>query len=362
MRIGPNGFDGRRIRLGIIGVGDVAHRDYLPEIHRLTDLAEVVAVAGRSGARAKATAERYGFPVWHCGYQALLEVDEVDAVVNLTPWPMHTEVVAAALRAGKHVYSEKPLAPSAAEARRLGDEAASAGLILASAPSVLLFPQVLRALQAVTLGQLGPIHSARAWAFGGVPPWEGYASDPSPYFTAQSGPLTDLAVYPIHALTGLLGPVTWISAASSRTREEFTVGDGPAAGTRVPVQSDDNWHLLLRFSGGALASVEANFCSVGAAGPECQLFGERATLGFSLLDAAAPLVRSASDGWTEETVPHDRLSGPDHILGVRHLIECVLGRVRPVLTADHAAHVIDVLEAARRSARDGRAIEVTSTI
>ncbi len=81
-----------------------------------------------------------------------------------------------------------------------------------------------------------------------------------------------------------------------------------------------------------------------------------------MLDAAAPLVRSASDGWTEETVPHDRLSGPDHILGVRHLIECVLGRVRPVLTADHAAHVIDVLEAARRSARDGRAIEVTSTI
>ncbi len=114
MRIGPNGFDGRRIRLGIIGVGDVAHRDYLPEIHRLADLAEVVAVAGRSGARAKATAERYGFPVWHCGYQALLEVDEVDAVVNLTPWPMHAEVVAAALRAGKHVYSEKPLAPSAA--------------------------------------------------------------------------------------------------------------------------------------------------------------------------------------------------------------------------------------------------------
>ncbi len=356
----PVNDTGSRVRLGVIGVGDVAQRDYLPEIHRIADVAEVVAVAGRTEQRARTTAERYGVPTWVIGYNPVLELQAVDAVLNLTPLPMHTEITAAALRVGKHVYSEKPLALTAEEARRLRDEADAEGLVLVAAPSVLLFPQVLRAREVVLGGELGHIHSARAFALSGVPPWEGYASDPSPYFSAQGGPLVDLGVYPLHALTGLLGPVTWVSAASARTREAFVVTDGPAAGTRVPVESDDNWHLIVRLGGGAVASIETNFCAVRAAGPECQLFGERATLGFSLLDVAAPVVRGDGGGWTEEIVPHDREAGPDHILGVRHLAECVLGRTRPVLTPDHAVHVMDVLEAARRSAGEGRAVEVTS--
>lgn len=348
------------MRLGVIGVGDVAERDYLPEVHRIADVAEVVAVAARREERARRTAESYGIPVWVTGYEALLEVDEVDAVVNLTPLPVHAEITAAALRAGKHVYSEKPLAETPREARSLRDAAAAADLVLIAAPSVLLFPQVRRAQTIVARGELGPIHSASAFVSGGVPPWAGYASDPSPYFSAGWGPLLDLGVYPLHALTGLLGPVTRVVAASARTRDEFVVADGPAAGLHVPVESDDNWQMIVQLGGGTLASIGANFCTGNGGRPECQLFGERATLGFSLLDVAAPLQRDDGGGWELETVPHDRERGPDHILGVRHLAECVLGRTRPMLTADHAIHVIDVLDAAQRSARDGRAIDVAS--
>jgi predicted dehydrogenase len=350
----------QRVRLGVIGVGDVAERDYLPEAHRIADVAEIVAVAGQSEERARRAAQAYGVPVWVTGFEALLEVDEVDAIVNLTPLPVHAEINAAALRAGKHVYSEKPLAETPAEARALRDAAAAAGLVLIAAPSVLLFPQVRRARAIVEDGELGPIHSASAFVSGGVPPWPGYASDPSPYFAAGWGPLLDTGVYPLHALTGLLGPVIRVVAASARTRDEFTVADGPAAGRRVPVESDDNWHLIVQFRGGALASIGANFSAAAGGRPECQLFGERATLGFSLLDVGAPVQRDAGGGWNDEMVIHDREGGPDHILGVRHLAECVLGRTRPVLTADHAVHVIDVLDAAQLSARDGCAVDVTS--
>jgi predicted dehydrogenase len=360
----------RRLRLAVVGVGDVALRDYLPEAHRIADVAEIVMVCGRGEDRAREVAGHYGVARWAVGYCQAVETDDVDAVVNLTPPETHVEVTLAALRAGKHVYTEKPLAPSAAEAIVLRDEAARRGLTLACAPSVMVFPQFVAAREVVASGRLGPIHAARAVAFGGVPPWAGYTSDPSPYFRRGVGPLVDMGVYPVQALAGLLGPIRKVTAMSSRTRDRFAVTDGPARGAMVPVEVDDNWQLILECGTGtgsgmgteratrAIASVQANFCAVAAAGPECELFGEHGTLAFDLLDVSAPLKLSAGDEWTEQEVAHARAGGPDHILGVRHLAECVLSGRQPLLGPDRAIHVLEVLEAARASAREGRAIEV----
>ena len=111
------------LRLGVIGVGDVAQRDYLPEIGRLEPEAVVVAVAGAGEQRVREVAERLGVDA-HVGYASLLGDDDVDAVLNLTPAQLHEEVNAAAIGAGKHIYSEKPLAMTADAARALGERAA----------------------------------------------------------------------------------------------------------------------------------------------------------------------------------------------------------------------------------------------
>jgi predicted dehydrogenase len=360
----------RRLRLAVVGVGDVAQRDYLPQAHRIADVAEIVMVCGRGEDRVREIAGHFGVARWAAGYRQAVETNDVDAVVNLTPFGAHVEVTLAALRGGKHVYTEKPLALSAADAIVLRDEAARRGLKLVCAPSVMVFPQLVAAREVVASGRLGPIHAARAVAFGGVPPWAGYISDPSPYFRRGAGPLVDVGVYPLHALAGLLGPVRKVTAMSSRTRDRFAVTDGPARGTVVPVEVDDNWQLILECGTGtgsgtgteggtcAIASVQANFCAVTPAGQECELFGEHGTLGFDLLDVAAPLRLSAGEGWTEQQVAHERAGGPDHILGVRHLAECVLSGSQPLLGPDRAIHVLDVLEAAQASAGEGRAIEV----
>jgi len=107
-----------------------------------------------------------------------------------------------------------------------------------------------------------------------------------------------------------------------------------------------------------LASIQANFCAVAAAGPECELFGEHGTLAFDLVDVAAPLKLYAGNEWTEQAVAHERAGGPDHILGIRHLAECVRSGSQPLLGPDRAIHVLEVLEAARASVREGRTIEV----
>jgi len=222
----------------------------------------------------------------------------------------------------------------------------------------MLFPQVVRTRELLDHGELGPVHSARGHGLGGVPPWEGYLSDPAPFFSADGGPLVDMAVYPLHALTGLLGPVRRVAALSRRTRESFVVEDGPLAETEVPVAVDDNWHLVLELESGTLASVEANNCAGAAVAPELELRGERGALGVTLLDVAAP-VRVARDGEERaEVVPHGRSGGPDHALGIAHLADCVASGRDPSIGIAPARHVLEILEAARRSVAERRVVDV----
>jgi predicted dehydrogenase len=342
----------------VVGVGDVAQRDYLPEIGRLEPDAVVVAVAGAREERARETADRLGLKKWYVGYEGLVGDDEVECVVDLTPAALHEEVNAAAIEAGKPLYSEKPLALTAVAARSLGAAAASRGVALAAAPSVLVFPQVQMVGSVLTSGALGTPVAASGTAFGGVPPWEGFASDPTPYFAEGIGPLVDLGVYPLHALTGLLGPVRRVAALGHRTRDAFEVLDGPARGTRVPVAEDDVAQLLLELEGGVLASVHVNFASAASSGPELEILGDAGGVTCSLLDPSAPVRSNSGGGWTETAVPAERTAGPDHVLGIRHLVRCARGLERPLLTAEHAAHVLDVIEAARRSTAEGRIVDV----
>ena len=345
-------------RLAVIGVGDVAQRDYLPELHRLADRAQVSVVCGRDPERVRRVAAEYEVPRWSTDYREVLD-DQIDAVINLTPAIAHFDVNLAALRAGRHVYSEKPFALSSSDAGTLAREAYERSLVFVCAPSIMLFPQIELVRELLASGELGSVCSARAHAITGVPPWAGYHSDPSPYFRAETGPLFDMAVYPLHVLTGLLGPATAVAAMARHTRDSFTIAEGPYHGKVVPMEGEDEWQLILEL-GQCLASVETSFATVASSAPECELRGDSGAVAFSLLDVAAPvsIMRSGRGGWQEHPVQHERSGGPDHILGIEELIDCISTGRAPLASAAHATHVIDVIGAARRAARSGASVQV----
>jgi predicted dehydrogenase len=346
------------VRVGLIGVGDVAERDYLPEWHRLDGRAEIAWICSRTAERAARVAATYHIERWFTEYNEALS-EGTDAVLNLTPIPLHYDVTRAALEAGMHVYSEKPLAFSSLAARALERVARERHLLLACAPSSVLFPQVVKAKEIVDAGRIGIVRSARAQAIAGVPPWPGYLSDPTPFFAADAGPLVDMGVYPLHVLTSLLGPVRRVAALADRTREEFTIVEGPYAGNPVSLGSDDEWQLLLS-SETCIASVEANFATAWSSSADCELRGDLGSLAFSLFDVSAPLklLESGEDDFVEIPVTHERSSGPDHLLGVQHLVDCIEKQVPLRLTAAHAIHVLEIIEAARDAASSGRTISV----
>jgi predicted dehydrogenase len=349
------------VRLGLIGVGDVAERDYLPEWHRLAGRAEIAIVCGRTPERARRVAAEHGVDNWSTDYRETIASD-VDAIVNLTPIGTHYEITLAALEAGRHVYTEKPLASTPDRARRLRDVAAGAQLVLVCAPSILLFPQVVHVRELLGGGELGTIRSARAQALTGVPPWPGYHSDFSPFFEAEAGPLVDMGVYPLHVLTGLLGPVSRVTALASRSRDSFTVGEGPFAGSVVPIESEDTWQLLAHVGDACIASVEANFATVGSTAADCELRGDRGAVAFSFFDVSAPVsvLCPGTDEWVDVSVGHQREAGPDHLLGIEHLVDCIQDKTLPIPNADHAIHVLDVIAAAREAAATSRTVAVQS--
>lgn len=351
-----------RLKLALLGCGDVAQRDYLPEMYRLADRVEIVAVCGQGESRARAVAAQYGIPAWYTDYARMLQDSGADAVANLTPIQLHTEATLAALRAGKHVYSEKPLASTVRDAEVLRDEARRRGLVLVCAPCVMLFPQVRFAQELLRDGAIGPVYSARGQGHGGVPPWSGFPSDPSPFFALGGGPAVDMGVYPLHALTGLLGPARRVTALSACAQDGFTVEDGPYQGRHVPIAVDDNWHLVLDFGEARLASVEASNCVQATRAPQLELMGLEGTIALDLLDVAAPVgLWRRGRGWDERRVPHARQGGPDHVLGIEHLADCVQSGQEPLLSVERAIHVVAIIEAAAQSAREGRTINLTHT-
>jgi predicted dehydrogenase len=356
-----------KLKIACLGVGDVAQRDYLPELHRLGERAELVAVCSRTEARARIVAEQYGVTAWYTDYERMLAESEADIVLNLTPIQLHPETTIAALQAGKHVYSEKPLATSVRDAERIRAEAQQRELVVVSAPCVMIFPQVRYTQFLLKEGAVGEVYSARGHGHGGVPPWRGFMSDPTPYFAKGGGPAMDMAVYPLHTLTGLLGPVKRVSALAGHVIKSFVVEDGPAQGKEIPVEVDDNWHILLDFGDSRLASLTANNCAHGTRSPQLELWGLQGTVAVNLLDMSAPVeVLRPGVGWEQVSPPFragwppPRQNGPDHYLGIEHLVDCIQHQQKPILSVDHALHVIEILEKAALSAAEGRVVEIES--
>ena len=149
-----------------------------------------------------------------------------------------------------------------------------------------------------------------------------------------------------------------VGALGRRIRDAFEVLDGPARGTRVLVEEDDLSLITLELTSGVLATVQSSFASVPGSSPEFEVLCETGAVACSLLDPSAPVRVSDGAEWTEVPVPAERADGPDHILGVRNFVRCVHGLEPLFITAEHAAHVLDVIEAARASVAERRFVDV----
>lgn len=145
---------GAALRWGVLGVADIAVKSVIPAIQRSAS-GRVVAIASRSAGRASAAAEQLGIERAYDSYRALLADPAVDAVYVPLPNHLHCEWTLAAAAAGKHVLCEKPLALASADARRMAEQCAAAGVVLMEAFMYRLHPLWSAALERVHCGEIG---------------------------------------------------------------------------------------------------------------------------------------------------------------------------------------------------------------
>ena len=227
---------------------------------------------------------------------------------------------------------------------------------------MLLFPQVRYAAGFVRSGAIGPVTPRLGRGYGGVPPWSGYPSDPSPFFARGGGPLADMGVYPLHAITGILGPARRVSAFAAQAQESFVDRRWPVRGQaradRGRGQLAPPARLRRRPAGlGDRQQRRARY----AAPRRWSSSGSMGRSAVDLLDVSAPVetLLPGEDG--TRNAPHERAGGPDHLLGVEHLVECLTTGERPIASIEHAIHVIEIMEAAAASAGTGQAVDLQTT-
>ena len=194
-------------------------------------------------------------PEWGSPADALAHPG-VQLVVNLTVPAAHAEVIAAAIAAGKHVWSEKPLTLDVPAGRALLAEADAAGVRVGCAPDTVLGAGLQSARRLIDSGAIGTPLTALTLLQGPGP--QSWHPDPEFLFAPGAGPLFDLGPYYLSVLAMLFGPARRVAAVGRRPRESRVIGSGPRAGTEFAVAVPTYVAALAEYAGGPgrLAAVQ----------------------------------------------------------------------------------------------------------
>jgi predicted dehydrogenase len=337
------------LRLGVLGLGSVFLTPYRTLIERLAraDLVELVAAYDPNAGKREAVARLTGADTAIADPGALIGRDDVDAVLVLTSMNEHGPLARAALEAGKHVLVEKPMATSLEEARDLVALARQTPATLVCAPHIVLSPTYRELHRRVAEGTVGRLLLARARYGWSGPSWGRW------FYRPGGGALFDLGVYNLTALCGFFGPVRRVTALVGTAIPEREVD-----GQTIRVESDDNAHVLLDFGESRFASIMTGFTIQRYRSPAIELYGSDGVLQL-LGDDWAPegFEQWRNDAGCWELFPESDPAWP-WTDGLRHLVECVRDARAPVNRPEHALHALEVMLAAKRSAAEGRVVDV----
>jgi len=236
-----------KLKAGVIGTGIIG-KHHLNNYAGIAD-AEVVAVCDINKEAAQAAAEQFGVEQVFSDHTELLKMAEIDVVDVCLPNVLHCSVTCDALKAGKHVYCEKPFANSAAEARKMVKTAQDNDRLLAMQLGTLFSKEARAAKRLIDAGRLGRIYYAKASNYRrrGRPYVDGYAT---PIFVqkehAGGGALPDMGVYHLGLMMYLLDNPE-IETVSASTFQELDMDEGRRKSSGYDVEELAT--ALVRFSG-----------------------------------------------------------------------------------------------------------------
>lgn len=348
----------KKLKVAVIGCGSVSNR-YLPQLLS-SPLIEVVSLCDIKPERAIEQNKQYKVNArTYADIDQMLAGVPFDMMVTLTDMQAHGELNKKALLAGKHVWSEKPMANTYAEGKALLELANSKKLRIWGAPAVVNSPQFAFMSKTIQEGKLGRIASAHGQYGHTGPTWSAF------FYEKGGGSMPDLGVYNMATLTGLLGPARSVMAMTSIVNPGRTVDDKG----KIKVEAEDNAHVLLEHDKGIISHVMCGFNYFDPHGHEAgaqslhsiQIFGDYGNMRLIGYDWETNGV-ILDTSWTEPPVlTSTDKGGYEWQEGARVVGESLIKGIEPRINVAHALHVLEIIEAARKSSATGKKIKLSST-
>lgn len=348
---------GSPLNVGVVGVGVISSQ-YFEHFPKLPNL-RLTAVADLDLNRASAVAASQG--VVALSVDDLLADPRVDAVLNLTIPKAHADVALRALAAGKHVYGEKPLALSTAEAAPVLERASALGLRVGSAPDTVLGTGIQTARALLDDGRIGdPVAAAVAWSAPGHELWH---PAPAFYYQPGGGPLFDMGPYYLTSLVTFFGPVVRVSGAASRSTRERTVATGPLAGSRIPVEVDTHVTAILEHASGVISTVTVSFEVWATRTPKFEVYGTAGTIAVPDPNMFSDTVQLATADHREfrEVPVSAGYADAGRGYGLADLARAVETGRPERASGELAFHVLEIMESVVRAGATHSVVELSST-
>ena len=348
----------KKIRVAIIGCGSVSNR-YIPHLQSSPSI-EIVSLCDIRHERAVAQNEQYKVKAaTYADIDSLLKGVPFDMMVTLTDMQKHGELNKKALLAGKHVWSEKPMANTYAEGKALLELANRKKLKFWGAPAVVNSPQFAFMSRCIREGKLGRVASAHGQYGHTGPGWSSF------FYEKNGGSMPDLGVYNMATLTGLLGPAKSVMAMLSIVNPERIIDEKG----KIKVEEEDNAHVLMDHGNGIISHVMCGFNYFDPHGHEAkgqqlhsiQIFGDKGNMRLIGYDWETNGV-ILDDSWERPGQLHEKETGGYMWQeGATKVAESIVHKTEPLINVEHALHVLEIIEAARKSSATGMRIPLVST-
>lgn len=348
----------KKLRVGIMGCGSIS-RKYLRAATPFPHL-QWVACADLDRTQAETLAAEFAIPRV-CDTARLPSLEEVEAVLNLTVPSAHAEVSLAALRAGKHVYSEKPLAIRRRDAREILGLAKDKRLRVGCAPDTFLGAGIQTCRKLLDEGAIGKPLAACAFMMSrGVESWH---PNPDFFYKKGGGPLFDMGPYYLTAMVALLGPVCRVTGMASTGIAERLITSLPRAGQKVVVETPTHVAACLEFVSGVLATLVTSFEVSAHQCPRLEIYGEEGTLEVPDPNTFGGPVRlwQRREGCWKEAPLEFPYRTESRGLGLAEMALAIEEEREHRASGTLAFHILDIMHSILDAAEDGRHIELRSS-
>ena len=347
------------LNIGMVGVGDISGI-YLKNITETFKEIKLVAVCDLIKERALNAQKKYGVEKVYDTMYELFDDEEIEIVLNLTRPAEHFDVTKQALLKGKHVYSEKPLGASLEEGKELVALAQEKGLMLGGAPDTFLGAGIQTCRKLIDSGVVGDVIGASgAMICHGHETWH---HDPEFYYKYGGGPMMDMGPYYITALINLIGRVEKVTGVTKISYPHRMITSQPLAGNVIDVDVPTYVTGILHFENGAIANITTTFDVFKSDNHDIEIYGSKGTLFVPDPNCFGGKIRFF-DGATKEMkefpIEFDYEEN-SRALGLADMAKSIETGRRPRTSYRQTFHVLEIMEAFRKSSEEGRTVEIES--